>query len=88
VYLNLVDKVSLTSITIYDLLLQFSLETPISADTNAGAPFGYYEFTAKFSVKLQLIAAVQKASKAFPDSYELKNAANAVTSLPDISLTI
>ena len=82
------NKICLISITIYGLLLQISQETPISSDTNAGATFGYYEFTDKSSVKQQLIAAVQEASKAFPDSDKLKTAANVVTSLPDISLTI
>jgi len=66
----------------------FLAATPISSDTNAGATFGYYEFTGKSSVRSQLIAVVQEAFKAFPDSDELKTAANVVTSLPDISLTI
>ncbi|GES76036.1 hypothetical protein RCL2_000343800 [Rhizophagus clarus] len=63
--------------------------TPMTnADTNAGATFDYYKFTDESSVKQQLIAAVQKAFEILPDIDELKTAANVVTSLPDISLTI
>ncbi|GES85619.1 hypothetical protein RCL2_001272300 [Rhizophagus clarus] len=51
----------------------FLAKTPISTDTNAGATFGYYEFTRESSPKQQLYAAVEAASKAFPHSDELKS---------------
>ncbi|GES85548.1 hypothetical protein RCL2_001265200 [Rhizophagus clarus] len=52
----------------------FLAELPITADKNAGATFGYYEFTDESSPKQQLIAAVQEAYKAFPKSNELGDA--------------
>ncbi|RIA79303.1 ferritin-like-domain-containing protein [Glomus cerebriforme] len=57
-------------------IAMFLAETPVSTDTNAGATFGYYEFTRESNPKQQLQAAVKKASEAFPYSDKLKDAGN------------
>ncbi|CAG8496936.1 10424_t:CDS:10 [Ambispora leptoticha] len=66
----------------------FLAETPISADTHAGATFEYYEFTHEPSPKQQLLTAIQAASKVFPYNDALKDSVKAVSSLPDIFLPI
>jgi len=69
-------------------IAMFLAETPFSTDTNAGATFGYYEFTRDSSPKQQLQAAVKAASEAFPYKQQLNDAVKVINTLPDIPLPV